>query len=353
MSITKLKSDKYQRIHNFVNEQIEWRDKQNELSPHTPSKYWQDFNRITGYVRRLQDVDLEHIRYHTWHINSDIYFTYFFYPHHIPKVIETYLGLSQSLDGFKPYESETGLGFDTEYGKLSMDLLRYMRALSDLYTHDRIWREGKMNVFEIGGGYGHLARVFLSFNPRTTYVICDLEETLFFQAVYLTNELGAEKVQFLTGNEAEDFKLAEGTVYLVPQSHLHSLEKYNFDVVLNQQSMQEMTKDQVDNYCQLIKQTCNYFYSSNIDQHIDSIVERTGIMKGVNNYLASKFPVEWSSQSSIPQSAETVQPEQRGKIKHWLRHLFSPATVTTAPAVADSGTDYGDYRVHRMIFKVK
>jgi hypothetical protein len=84
-----------------------------------------------------------------------------------------------------------------------------------------------------------------------------------------------------------------------------------------------------------------------MDQHIDFIVERTGIMKGVNDYLATKFLVKWSSRSSAVRAPKPV--EQRNKIIRWLRRFGTLAAEAPLPAAVDSGT----YRVHRMILKVK
>ena len=144
----------------------------------------------------MADEDLKYIRYHSWHLTSDNYLPYYFFPERAAGLIEEYFYIANLLDGFKPCESEEGLGYNTEYGKVSVDLLRYMRVLSDLYTAKKINRQDHLNILEIGGGYGQLAKVLLGFNPKFTYVLCDLEETLFFQAVHLSNELGPDRVRF-------------------------------------------------------------------------------------------------------------------------------------------------------------
>lgn len=355
----------YERIRTFINQQIELRDRRG-CPVHNPSRYWQDFNKFAGYVRRLTDEDLKHIRYHTWHLTGDTYLTYIFNPQQIPYLMEEYLKLAASLDGFKIDEPEDGLGYDTDYGKVSTDLLRYMRVLSDLYTHGKISREEGVKVLEIGGGYGQLARVFLSFNRGSSYVICDLEETMFFQGVYLSNTLGADKVRFLTGEEPFDFKFAPGTVYLLPQHRTDALRQYRFDLAVNQQSMQEMTQEQVDHYLDLIKQSCRYFYSCNLDQHISFIVSRTGIVTALNDYLASQFAVEWSSKRPEPalvpvhccdnsQASRTPGGFGSGTVR-WLQEFLSVPELKEPgfPKGESSPTatsEFGDYKIPRMILR--
>jgi hypothetical protein len=155
----------------------------------------------------------------------------------------------------------------------------------------------------------------------------------------------------LTGNEPEDFKLNEGTVYLLPQSHSAFLNRYRFNIAINQQSMQEMTQVQVDNYCNLIRNTCSYFYSSNIDQHIDYIVNRTEILKGVNSYLKSKFLVEWASMQDEPQSSIAFE-DKKEKTPKWFAKLFGSINTDSSKPTPPCGTDYGDGRVLRMIMKI-
>jgi hypothetical protein len=118
----------------------------------------------------------------------------------------------------------------------------------------------------LGGGYGGLARVHLTQLASSSYIICDLEETLFFSAVYLSNCFGDDRVHFVDSMLLKD-SLQPGNVYLVPQSQINLLENLYFDYVISQQSLQEMTRDQVNFYLEWISKRAGYLYSCNINSH--------------------------------------------------------------------------------------
>jgi hypothetical protein len=98
------------------------------------------------------------------------------------------------------------------------------------------------HVLEIGGGYGEIARLWLSntFAPADSYVIVDIPECLFFAEVALRGEFGDQVGYF----EERD----PGTrILLVPLLRLANLDR-SADLIVNTGSMQEMTDEWIDFY---------------------------------------------------------------------------------------------------------
>jgi hypothetical protein len=232
-----------------------------------PSEYWIDFASNFRYVYDLSEKELNRIRFHTYHLTSDIYLTYYFANESLKKLLENgyrYFATRQQFTSID--EGKDGIGVATEFGRISHDLLRYLGAASDLIDAGLLARHSPQAVIEIGGGYGGLARVHLTHNPRTSYFICDLEETIFFSAVYLSKHLGAGKVHLVTTTLANK-DVEPGHVYIVAQSKLEYLDDLQFDYAISQQSLQEMTLKQVTRYLEWLAKHAIYLYSCNIADH--------------------------------------------------------------------------------------
>jgi hypothetical protein len=119
---------------------------------------------------------------------------------------------------------------------------------------------------------------------------------LFCSAVYLTNMCGEERVH-LVENGLDASTLQPGHFYLVPQIDLERIEG-DFRVALNQQSMQEMERRQVERYCDYLAGHVDLFYSRNLTS-LDSMANADflghfDLIKGLNDYLRSRFPVIWT-----------------------------------------------------------
>lgn len=232
-----------------------------------PSRYWTDFAKNFRYVPDLPDYELRRIRFHTYHVTSDLYLTYYFasndYVDLLKRGYEFFYasGRLPALD-----EGTNGIGVSTNYGRISHDLLRYMGALNDVVEAELLKSHSQQCVLEIGGGYGGLARMHLACNPSIAYVICDLEETMFFSAVYLMNFLGPSKIHMVDA-ALNSKSLCPGHVYFVPQSRISLLNALRFDYVINQQSFQEMTQAQVERYAKWAAKRANHLYSCNIVDH--------------------------------------------------------------------------------------
>jgi hypothetical protein len=261
-----------------------------------PSEIWQYFSGRTRYVRTLLPQDLRDIRYHTWHLTSDNYQTYYFGSTSTKRcMVEEYEFIRSMLPaGPGLAEGSDGIGFDSPHGKISSDSLRYLLVLTELYQHGCLRLGVPQRVLEIGGGYGGLASQIMRLNPQTAYVLVDLEEALFYQAVYLHNQFGAEAVALFDVANGKAPEVRPGRFHLIPQARFECVRDQEFDLAVNQQSMQEMNDQQVAHYCDLLAATTNRFFSCNMHE-LPSHVRKNKHVFGLNDYLAGRFPVLWRS----------------------------------------------------------
>jgi len=117
-------------------------------------------------------------------------------------------------------------------------VLQYLREIQE--------KKGKLNILEIGGGYGALGFWFQSSFPGVHYTIIDLPESLLFSSIYLSQTCPKKKTSF--GIEKSD----QGFRY-VPNYMSDHLDE-SFDLIINTLSMSEMSPFQVKHYAELMKE---------------------------------------------------------------------------------------------------
>lgn len=279
-----------------------------------PSAYWIDFSRNFRYVYELNEEELDRIRFHTYHLTSDSYLTYYFADEGFKNLlVRGYRHFNNRNDSVSLAEGDDGIGVDTIFGRISHDLLRYLGVRSDLVDAGLLDRETPKVVIEIGGGYGGLARALLTYNPKYTYFICDLEETIFFSAVYLTKHLGAHKVHLVDKliNVAD---IQQGHVYIVPQSKIEYINQLQFDYAISQQSLQEMTHKQVTRYLEWIDKHASHLYSCNISDHAAIATTKQLVLN-----LPNLFDLYFST--PVWHGAELMNNEKFGD-SHLLRAVY-------------------------------
>jgi hypothetical protein len=279
-----------------------------------PSEYWTDFAVNFRYVYELREAELNRIRFHTYHLTSDSYLTYYFADDAFKSLLINgyrYFVCKNSLNQLD--EGVDGIGAETEYGRISHDLLRYLGVVVDLLRSDLLDRTKPQRVVEIGGGYGGLARSLLTQNPNISYFICDLEETIFFSAVYLSRHFGAHKVH-LVSSKLSPFDIEQGHIYIIPQSKIEYFDNLQFDYSISQQSIQEMTQKQVERYLLWMSKHSTYFYSCNIFDHKE-IAFTKSLAKNIPNLLELFFS------NPIWQGDEPLVHERYGD-NHLLRSVY-------------------------------
>jgi putative sugar O-methyltransferase len=139
--------------------------------------------------------------------------------------------------------------------RLSMAFLYHLCIASQIEA-----TVGKLNsVFELGSGYGGLARVMKLVNPGAKFVLCDLPPTLFLCFVFLRRHFPhctfdiIHRAEQLSGPRTADFTF-------VPAQLAGALAGSNFDLFVNTSSLSEMTQSAVAFYTRLIETKMNVKY---------------------------------------------------------------------------------------------
>ncbi|MBI3743750.1 MAG: putative sugar O-methyltransferase [Chloroflexi bacterium] len=119
-------------------------------------------------------------------------------------------------------------------------------------------------VIEIGGGYGGLARMMRLFNPRQTYIVVDLLDSLYCSYVFISAHYPDARILFVTKPEHKA-DIANSDFFFIPTQHFEVLKGCSADLVVNTASFGEMVGRDVDDYMQFINHgsESRYFYSVN------------------------------------------------------------------------------------------
>lgn len=109
----------------------------------------------------------------------------------------------------------------------------------------------KLNILEVGGGYGRLAEAFLNvYKGQVKYVMLDsVPASLMFAYLYLKNNYPDLKIGMYYNND--EFDMNKFDLYIIPSWHFESLNNLDYDVCINIESMQEMLQFHVDYYLNL------------------------------------------------------------------------------------------------------
>jgi len=113
---------------------------------------------------------------------------------------------------------------------------------------DRFIGNKKLNVCEIGPGYGGLSFQLHARTKISSYLICDLPENLYLSSAYLSSTLSERKLSFVrTTSDAIVKNLAPNTIYVSLPHGINNISA-KFDLIINSFSLQEMDRESVDSY---------------------------------------------------------------------------------------------------------
>lgn len=180
--------------------------------------------------------------------------------------------LSAGEGNFKfpnPFDGEFGIV--TDYGLISY---RSIHAYYQAQILIRICKHTKTsNILEIGAGMGRTA--YYAYLHGMNYSIVDLPIGLIGQALFLAATLGEDSFSF----QNEPFTNRRNIRLMTQDQFEHSEKKY--DIILNVDSLTEMSEQTATDYVKKISEKANLFLSINHDVNDFSVAQ---IIEGQRNY---------------------------------------------------------------------
>lgn len=238
-----------------------------------PSAYWSEELGGFEYMLDASPLIIDKLRHHTYHLTGLKVYDYRTGKDRAREQLRERLkGLLEVGDRelLVPETPELGgFGFEIDGELYNVDTLKYFESMLALQLGavlPEFRTDERKLVWEIGAGWGGLARAFKTVCPATTYVITDLPQSMLFSGTYLRSVLPDSTCRFY-GDVPED-KLfddwQEVDFIFLPHTALEAMSPPRLDLTLNTVSFQEMTEAQVMAYIShAAALECPYLYSLN------------------------------------------------------------------------------------------
>jgi len=193
----------------------------------------------------------------------------------------------------------------------------------------------RLKVVEIGGGYGSLARIFNIARPNTSYIIIDLPGSLCLAYIFLSANFPEAKIKVAVNTEKFDFNKYD--FVLVPTSCYEIILGESIDVAINTGSFQEMTKESLDLWMELLQEksdvsilySFNYFLNDSFFHVGDSGDERM-------TYISPDLDPHWQLlKFSINPTIVTADAE----LRNWLELCVKRIPISSRQTPSDLITE--------------
>ena len=176
--------------------------------------------------------------------------------------------------------------------RVSADLLFTINDIYNLIELNPKLATEPVIVGDLGAGWGRIGHMLVQINPRITYLIFDIPESLLVSSSYLPRLLpDASVCSYMEAGAIEKFDkeiLASRSLWFLGAQQLARCETGAIDVFVNVASFQEMEARQVNSYLRLFdeKLSAGFVYLRNI---------KKDFMSGLSDY---EFPARWEKHFS-------------------------------------------------------
>lgn len=151
----------------------------------------------------------------------------------------------------------------------SYDCFRYVCSLNLIMSNMRVKDKKRINIINIGDGYGFLSALIKEVFPDSLICMVDLGKTLLFQAYYC-GKSHPDHSHFLITDITKDM-IKEADIdkcdfLYCPAEYIESLKGISFDIAINIASMQEMNENSIKAYFEFLRvhmTSDNLFYCCN------------------------------------------------------------------------------------------
>ena len=166
-----------------------------------------------------------------------------------PSLISDHITYLKSVDHLNllpddplPYLASLGFRLTDLHSLIDLSILTAFFPHSD---------QGKLNVLEVGGGFGRLAEVLQLWKPGGfRHILVDaVPISLMFAVEYLNTSFPNLTVRY--AEQADDFENADIDILVVPSWRTEPLKNLDVDLCVNIESFQEMDQHHVDYYLEL------------------------------------------------------------------------------------------------------
>jgi putative sugar O-methyltransferase len=152
--------------------------------------------------------------------------------------------------------------------RLSLRLLFHSIMVENITSNIAFPTSKRTTIWEIGAGYGGLARILKQYIPNSCHIILDLPETLTYASYFISYNFPNKRVALLSDIRLDRFSeaITKYDFIIVPPWVTPYIPDLAVDLVIDTYSMSEMSKVYAKYYLKHIDRSLKsggYFYSIN------------------------------------------------------------------------------------------
>ncbi len=254
----------------IVKRLIDHRENNYKNSLYYPSGLWGKWLEKLGYIFDLKDKSLKNIRLHVgfgFFLGSN-WSTAYYKAQEInlgldktknSKYVKDYISLTENIDEkyklteLDPNRNEIGINYNKKF--ITEDILRTQTTVTNLLQIQPF-----TSCLEIGGGYGALANQLIRIFDINKYYIIDYPEILFWVSVWSKIVNPDKRIIIYDGQSKQEIEKHD--LILVPNFLFKELH-FNVNLLINENSFCEMSKEQVMDYLNYSGIESELIYSNN------------------------------------------------------------------------------------------
>ena len=162
-------------------------------------------------------------------------------------------------------EPMTGNPFVIEYKDrlISEDLCNSVHEFYSITRYVLINEHRKIEIAELGSGYGRLGYIFLKIVPNSAYCFIDIPPALYIAQFYISKIFPKEKIfKFRPFSSFREIKkeFEQSRIRFLMPHQIELLPKKYFDLFINVSSLHEMNRKQIRNYINQADRLCKGYY---------------------------------------------------------------------------------------------
>lgn len=196
-------------------------------------------------------------------------------------------------------ESSAGIKevYDDNMHEFTLDFITHLAQVFLLNTSADIYKFN--SIIEIGGGHGKFAEIILKLSDSNqTYCFVDIPPVLYIATEYLRSIFPDRIIDYSQAIEMSniDEKDIKGKILVIPPWLLEKIDM-KFDFFWNSASFQEMEKNVISSYLDVITSKCNYI---GINSLVNGHIEGAGGQK-------EPITLDWISSNIIAKNFKEIE----------------------------------------------
>lgn len=175
---------------------------------------------------------------------------------------------------------------------LTPDFIRTVNIVHEIRRHVPL-PQGRLRVFELGAGCGHLARTLRLVMQDVCHVIVDIPESLCFSRMFLRLNFPEAKTLYVDDASQLQGEISDYDYVFVPTLFAESLIRHRFDLFLNTASLGEMKNSVIRHWMDFIQTKLQVRYLFTLNRFLNTVAREQFAWRADENECSVLYDADW------------------------------------------------------------